>query len=122
MTYERSDSWSIQHAFLSSIGIYIFSARSHTHAEQTSQEVKKEVEQNLKDMETLERSLPSTIAIGPFLVRVEAVRQALCNKRKALGHAMLQHFTRKLRKQIDNVSHLYVYIHTHVCVSVCVYK
>ncbi|XP_056267415.1 dynein axonemal heavy chain 1 [Pseudoliparis swirei] len=76
--------------------------RSHTHAEQTSQEVKKEVEQNLKDMETLERSLPSTIAIGPFLVRVEAVRQALCNKRKALGHAMLQHFTRKLRKQIDN--------------------
>ncbi|TNN40910.1 Dynein heavy chain 1, axonemal [Liparis tanakae] len=75
---------------------------SHTHAEQTSQEVKKEVEQNLSDMETLERCLPSAIAIGPFLVRVEAVRQALCNKRKALGHAMLEHFTQRLRNQIDN--------------------
>lgn len=89
--------------------ISIFSVRSHIHAEQTSQEVKKEVEQNLRDKEMLERSLPSSIVIGPFMVRVAAVRQALSNKRKSLGNAMLEHFTRRLRKQIDDVSHLYVF-------------
>ncbi|XP_068442262.1 dynein axonemal heavy chain 1 [Clinocottus analis] len=75
---------------------------SHTYEEQTSQEVKKEVEQNLKDKETLERSLPCSIVIGPFMVRVVAVRQTLSNKRKALGDAMLEHFTQKLRKRIDD--------------------
>ncbi|XP_054472107.1 dynein axonemal heavy chain 1 [Anoplopoma fimbria] len=76
--------------------------QSHMQAEQTSQEVKKEVEQNLKDKERIEHSLPSSIVIGPFIVRVEAVRQALSNKRKALANAMLDHLTQKLRKQIDN--------------------
>ncbi|AWP03287.1 putative dynein heavy chain 1 axonemal [Scophthalmus maximus] len=71
-------------------------------AEQTSQEVKKEVEQHLKEKERIERSLPSSIMIGPFNVRVEAVRQALCNKRKALANAMLQRLTLKLRKKIDD--------------------
>ncbi len=86
---------------------YIFSARSHTHAEQTSQEVKKEVEKILKDKEKLEQSLPSSIVIGPFVVCVEHVRQALCNKTKALANAMLDHIALKLRKQIDDVSNLF---------------
>nr|XP_046240546.1 dynein axonemal heavy chain 1 [Scatophagus argus] len=76
--------------------------KSRTHAEQTSQEVKKEVEQHLKEKERLESSLPSSIVIGPFMVRVEAVRQALSNKRKALAKATLYHLTLKLRKQIDD--------------------
>lgn len=84
--------------------IYIFSARSHTHAEQTSQEVKKAVEQHLKDKERLEHSLPSSIVIGPFSVRVEPVRQALSNKSKALANAILEHLILKLRKQVDHVS------------------
>ncbi|XP_030276430.1 dynein heavy chain 1, axonemal [Sparus aurata] len=75
---------------------------SHTSGEQTSQEVKKEVEQHLKEKERLERSLPSSIVIGPFFVRVEAVRQALSNKRKALAKTMLDHLAVKLRKQIDD--------------------
>lgn len=87
--------------------IYIFSDRSHTHAEQTSQEVKKEVEQHLKEKERLEHSLPSSIVIGPFFVRVEAVRQALSKKRKALANALLDHLVLKLRKQVDDVSHLF---------------
>lgn len=87
--------------------INIFSVRSYMQAELTSQEVKKEVEQHLKDKERLEHSLPSSIVIGPFFVRVEAVRQALCNKRKALANAMLDHLVRKLRKQVDDVSHLF---------------
>ncbi|XP_074517159.1 dynein axonemal heavy chain 1 [Sebastes fasciatus] len=76
--------------------------KSHTHAEQTTQEVKKEVEQLLEEKEMLERSLPSSIVIGPFVVRVEAVRQALCNKKKALANAVLDHFAQKLRKQVDD--------------------
>lgn len=84
----------------------IFATSGQASAEQTSQEVKKEVEQHLKEKERIERSLPSSIMIGPFNVRVEAVRQALCNKRKALANAMLQRLTLKLRKKIDDVSHL----------------
>lgn len=87
--------------------ICMSSARSHTSGEQTSQEVKKEVEQHLKEKERLERSLPSSIVIGPFFVRVEAVRQALSNKRKALAKTMLDHLAVKLRKQIDDVSHFF---------------
>ncbi|XP_078019489.1 dynein axonemal heavy chain 1 [Epinephelus lanceolatus] len=75
--------------------------KSHTHAEQTSQEVKREVEQHLKDKERLEQSLPSSIVIGPFVVRVEAIRQALSKKRKALANAILDHLVLKLRKQVD---------------------
>ncbi|KAM7402690.1 hypothetical protein PAMP_017906 [Pampus punctatissimus] len=78
--------------------------KSHTQAEQTSQEVKKEVEQHLKEKECLEHSLPSSIVIGPFIVRVEAVRQALSNKRRALANALLSHFALKLRKQLDDAS------------------
>ncbi|XP_028430624.1 dynein heavy chain 1, axonemal isoform X1 [Perca flavescens] len=76
--------------------------KSHMHAEQTSQEVKKEVEQHLKDKERLEHSLPTSIVIGPFFVRVEVVRQALSNKKKALASVMLDHIVLKLRKQVDN--------------------
>ncbi|XP_040889376.1 dynein heavy chain 1, axonemal [Toxotes jaculatrix] len=75
---------------------------SHMHAEQTSQEVKKEVEQHLKEKEKIEHSLPSSIVIGPFFVRVEAVRQALSNKRKALAKAVLDRLALKLRKQADD--------------------
>ncbi|XP_067444208.1 dynein axonemal heavy chain 1 isoform X2 [Thunnus thynnus] len=78
--------------------------KSHTQAEQTSQEVKKQVEQHLKEKESLEHSLPSSIVIGPFIVRVETVRQALTNKRRALANALLDHFALKLRKQVDDAS------------------
>lgn len=87
--------------------IYNSSARSHIHTEQTSQEVKKVVEQYLKEKEKLEQSLPSSIVIGPFFVRVEAVRQALSKKSKALANAMLDRLVLKLRQQVDDVSSLF---------------
>ncbi|XP_058497468.1 dynein axonemal heavy chain 1 [Solea solea] len=73
-----------------------------TNAEQTSQEVRKVVEQQLKEKERIEHSLPSSIVIGPFIVRVEAVRQALSNKRKAFAKALLDHLALKLRKKVDD--------------------
>lgn len=81
-------------------------ARCHLPAEQTSQDVKKEVQQHLKEMEILEQSLPSSIVIGPFLLRVETVRQNLSKNRKALAKAMLDQLALKLREQINDVSHL----------------
>lgn len=72
------------------------------------------MEKNLKDKEMLECSLPSSIVIGPFMVSVEAVRQALCDKRTALANALLDHLTLKLRHRIDEASHLYVNKNTFV--------
>lgn len=77
---------------------------TYTNAEQTSLEVKIEVQQQLQEKERIEQSLPSSIVIGPFIVRVEAVRQALSNKRKTLANSMLGRLAQKLRKQVDDVS------------------
>ncbi|XP_074532910.1 dynein axonemal heavy chain 1-like [Halichoeres trimaculatus] len=75
---------------------------SHKSDELTAQMVKKEVEQHLKDKELIERSLPASIVIGPFMVQVEAVRKALSNKKKLLANAVLELFAQKLSKQVDD--------------------
>nr|XP_019941835.1 PREDICTED: dynein heavy chain 1, axonemal [Paralichthys olivaceus] len=90
-----------QHLELHNLDIETF-LNCHMSAEQTSQEVKKEVERQLKEKERIEHFLPSFIVIGPFNVRVEALRQALSNKRKALANAMLQRLALKLRKRVDD--------------------
>lgn len=73
-------------------------------AELSAKDIKKEVEQLLKDKEKLEQTLPSSIVIGPFFVRVEAVRKKLANKKKALASALLEHLVEKLRVRIEDVS------------------
>ncbi|KAM6927306.1 LOW QUALITY PROTEIN: dynein axonemal heavy chain 1 [Xenentodon cancila] len=73
------------------------------NGEQTSQEVKTEVERHLKEKETLENSLPSSIVIGPFFVNVDIVRQTLTRKRKAIASALLDNFALKLRQQMERV-------------------
>ncbi|KAK2862487.1 hypothetical protein Q5P01_002020 [Channa striata] len=75
---------------------------SFTLEELTSQEVKKQVENHLQEKESIESSLPTSIVIGPFVVRVETVRQALCKKRKAFANSMLDHLALKLRKQVED--------------------
>ncbi|KAM9758655.1 dynein axonemal heavy chain 1 [Menidia menidia] len=71
------------------------------NAEQRAQEVKTEVEQHLAEREKLEQCLPSSIVIGPFFVRTEAVRQSLIKKRKALANALLDQLAVRQRKEID---------------------
>lgn len=73
-------------------------------AELSAKDIKKEVEQLLKDKEKLEQTLPSSIVMGPFFVRVEAVRKKLANKKKALANALLEHLVEKLRVRIEDVS------------------
>lgn len=77
-------------------------------AELSAKDIKKEVEQHLKDKEKLEQTLPSSIVIGPFFVRVEAVRKKLANKKKALANALLEHLVEKLRIRIEDVSLFFV--------------
>ncbi|KAM4740185.1 dynein axonemal heavy chain 1 [Anableps anableps] len=90
-----------KHLDLHNLDIETF--KSH-NAEQTPQEVKRQVKQHLKEMESLEFSLPSYIVIGPFLVRVDAVRQSLIKKRKSLANALLENLAVMLSKQIESVS------------------
>lgn len=73
-------------------------------AEQSVKDLKKEVEMHLKDKQKLEQTLPSSIVIGPFFVRVEAVRSKLANKKKALAAALLEYIVEKLRLRIENVN------------------
>ncbi|XP_014851660.1 PREDICTED: dynein heavy chain 1, axonemal [Poecilia mexicana] len=72
------------------------------NAKLAPQEVKKQVEYHLKKMEKLEFSLPSYIVIGPFFVRVQAVRQALIKKRWFLANALLENLAVMLSKEIDD--------------------
>lgn len=82
-----------------------FSTSAQKEAEQTTQEVRKEVMALLKEKERLESSLPSLIVIGPFAVSVEAVRQALSKKRKEMANGLLDHLAARLRKRVDRVRH-----------------
>ncbi|KAL7843672.1 hypothetical protein AOLI_G00251840 [Acnodon oligacanthus] len=73
----------------------------HSEENTTPVEVKREVERHLKEKEILDQSLPSSIIIGPFMVSVEAVRQSLSKKRRALANAVLDRLALKLRKQVE---------------------
>ncbi|KAI5607101.1 dynein heavy chain 1, axonemal, partial [Silurus asotus] len=52
----------------------------HSQENCTPLEMKEEVLRHLKEKEILERSLPSTIVIGPFMVYVQGVRKSLSKK------------------------------------------
>ncbi|XP_066555780.1 dynein axonemal heavy chain 1 [Amia ocellicauda] len=76
--------------------------QQHSQSEQSPQEVRREVEQHLQEQQRVDLSLPGSIVIGPFLVSVEAARQGLSRKRRALVDAVLDRLARKLRQQVDD--------------------
>lgn len=55
-------------------------------------------------MELLNQSIPSAIIIGPFKVSVEAIRQSLVKKHRALASAVLDRLALRLHQQIQDVS------------------
>lgn len=77
----------------------------HSQENQTPQEVKQEVLEHLMEVEHLNKSIPSAIIIGPFMVNVEAIRQSLVKKRKGLAKALLDRLALRLRQQMQDVSH-----------------
>ncbi|KTF88877.1 hypothetical protein cypCar_00027703 [Cyprinus carpio] len=76
----------------------------HSQENQTVQEVKQEVLEHLREMELLNQSIPSAIIIGPFKVSVEAIRQSLVKKHRALASAVLDRLALRLHQQIQDAS------------------
>ncbi|KAK7127569.1 hypothetical protein R3I93_020220 [Phoxinus phoxinus] len=74
----------------------------HSQENQTPQEVKQEVLEHLSEMKILDQSVPSAIIIGPFTVSVEAIRQNLVKKRKALANALLDRLALRLHQQMQD--------------------
>lgn len=58
-------------------------------------------------MSEIDHSMPSSIMIGPFIVRVETVRKNLSSKRKTLAKTILDRLALRLRKKVDDASHLF---------------
>lgn len=87
-------------------------ARLHGQENSTPLEVKQEVERHLSEKRILERSLPSSIVIGPFMVNVESVRQSLSKKRQDLARVVLERLALKLRKQMEEASQRH---RLHIC-------
>lgn len=76
-----------------------------SNQEPTVQEVKHEVELHLKKKTNIERTIPSSIIIGPFVVNVEALRTNLAKKCYGLAQAVLKMFAKRLHKQVEEVKH-----------------
>lgn len=71
-------------------------------------------------MHEIDYSLPSSIVIGPFDILVEVVRKNLSSKRKALAKTILDRMAQRLRKEVDDVSHLFKgQIKLYYCVVCC---
>ncbi|XP_076846923.1 dynein axonemal heavy chain 1 isoform X2 [Brachyhypopomus gauderio] len=81
--------------------------KHHIPENATPLEVKREVLVHLKEKETLEQMIPSSIVIGPFMVSVEIVRQNLSEKRRSLANAVLDQLALKLRKQVEQACEEY---------------
>nr|XP_023655546.1 dynein heavy chain 1, axonemal [Paramormyrops kingsleyae] len=81
--------------------------RSLSHLERTPQEVKREVDRHLLEQERVNNSLPALIVIGPFMVSVEATRQKLLRKLRALANGVLDQLTHRLRKQMEDACEEY---------------
>lgn len=69
----------------------------------SAEEVREVVLTHLREKEILDRSLPSSIIIGPFYINVDNVKQSLSKKRKALATSMLDILAKNLHKEVDNV-------------------
>ncbi|KAK3917290.1 Dynein heavy chain 1, axonemal [Frankliniella fusca] len=69
----------------------------------TAAEFKEEVATRIKLRDNILRTVPASIAIGPFLVNVELTRTTLVNKSQELIQQLLQMYARCLRAQLDGV-------------------
>ncbi|XP_059153506.1 dynein axonemal heavy chain 1-like [Physella acuta] len=71
--------------------------------DKTTKEMDKEAQKHLRERETILKILPYSIAIGPYLVNVEGVRDQLSTKRLELASSILSLIAKKLRKMADEL-------------------
>ena len=85
-------------------------------ADKTVNQIRVEIDMQLKEKENIEKTLPQNIVIGPFYVNCDTIRQALSKKRKELANALLEYVVSRLKKKSEEVSHCI--IHQCECVYV----
>ena len=71
--------------------------------ERVSTLVKAEIDTHLKGKETVEKSLPQSVDIGPFHINTDTVRLALAKKHKEIVRALLDFLVLQLRKESEQV-------------------
>uniref|UniRef100_A0A8V1A4F4 Dynein axonemal heavy chain 1 n=1 Tax=Gallus gallus TaxID=9031 RepID=A0A8V1A4F4_CHICK len=72
-----------------------------------AQEVTTIVNTYLSEKENLDNSLPTSVVIGPFSVRVEGVKQNLSKKYEALATSMLDLLAENLHSKVENICGVY---------------
>uniref|UniRef100_UPI00398EE5C8 dynein axonemal heavy chain 1 isoform X2 n=1 Tax=Pristiophorus japonicus TaxID=55135 RepID=UPI00398EE5C8 len=83
------------------IGKYV---NTFNNLDPTVHEVKLEVERHLKKKKNIDRMIPNTIIIGPFIINVEMLRINLSKKCNGLAQAVLKMFAKKLHAQVEEIN------------------
>ena len=90
-----------QHAHVHTT-LYHYSEFNST--EKTVNQIRAEIDMQLKEKENIEKTLPQNIVIGPFFVNCDTIRQALSKKCKELANALLEYVVSRLKRKSDEVS------------------
>ena len=89
--------------------------------DKTVNQIRAEIDMQLKEKENIEKTLPQNIVIGPFYVNCDTIRQALSKKRKELANALLEYVVSRLKRKADEVStSLLSIFHCHQYTYVCI--
>lgn len=72
--------------------------------EKTFEQVRDETKMHLKEKETLEKLIPTSIVIGPFHIVTSKIREGLSSKRKQLAEAVLNYQSRKVRIKAEETN------------------
>ena len=95
------------------VNCYHFSEFGST--DKTVNQIRVEIDMQLKEKENIEKTLPQNIVIGPFYVNCDTIRQTLSKKRKELANALLEYVVSRLKKKSEEVSHCCILL-IHQCV------
>ncbi len=72
--------------------------------EKTFEQVREETKMHLKEKETLEKLIPTSIVIGPFQIVTSKIREGLSSKRKLLAEAVLNYQSKKVRIKAEETN------------------
>lgn len=75
--------------------------RGWRESDKTAQEMREEISHQLECIDEIERSVPSTIVIGPFQISVEAMKKSLIVKRRQIHESLLEMFIDKVKKKLE---------------------
>ncbi|CAF1258579.1 unnamed protein product, partial [Adineta ricciae] len=72
--------------------------------EKSIEDYRNEILVHIHEKDKLEKSIPTSIIIGPYFISAHKLREALSNKRKALVEALLASQTRKARTKTEELN------------------